>query len=158
MIEREYAKATNAAKLAGELVAAGLPQDPSAGARFYGVSSQPGIPKTVVYVYDDATAGELASIDAVVTAHVNAAWVVPSEKFTVRTYQGMDLIKEEWFGVDNNDGTYAQKGREISYTYAASKLTRKVEKRFYTDGTVYSQDTTDYFTNSVTGQKIEKRS
>jgi hypothetical protein len=71
MIEKEYQKACNAKLLTREIVAAGLPQHPNAGARFYGVTVE-GSTTKVLY-YSDLTAGELTTIDGVVTAHTNTA-------------------------------------------------------------------------------------
>ena len=68
MQNRPYAKTCVAVTLARELVAAGLPQDPGAGARFYGASTYGAT--TIVHVYDDLTATEGGIVDAVVTAHV----------------------------------------------------------------------------------------
>lgn len=74
MITLNYNKQCNAIKLTGEIVAAGLPVFPSVGARFYGVSTS-GL-TTQVFVFDDITPGEQATIDAVVAAHV---FTVPNQ-------------------------------------------------------------------------------
>ena len=75
MIQQTYDKLSNAARLQSEIVTAGLPVSPSAGARFYGClcnytgTGTSGY-QTIVLCYDDITAGEITTIDGVVAAHI----------------------------------------------------------------------------------------
>ncbi len=77
MIQRQYSKLCNAEKLTKEIIAAGLPQDPTAGARFYGVvvntSAEGSI--TLVLCYDDITQQETDIIDTLVSNHIPTPYV-----------------------------------------------------------------------------------
>jgi hypothetical protein len=67
MLERTYpGKNSDAAKLTAEIVSAGIVY----GSRFFGVTSVPSVPRTIVYVPDDLTSPEATTIDNTVAAHV----------------------------------------------------------------------------------------
>lgn len=88
MLERKYQKQCNLDRLNYEIVAAGLPQYPNAGARFYGslANQYPTYWETTVLLYDDATDPEKATVDAVVAAHVPTPLPfgpIPAEETTI---------------------------------------------------------------------------
>lgn len=72
MINQTYNKYCDTARLTSELVIGGFPMHPNTGARFYGVRADWVGAEwiTTVMLYDDISQGEIASIDAIVTAHI----------------------------------------------------------------------------------------
>lgn len=68
MIELPYQKETVAGTVTDAIIAAGMPQYPTADARFYGVSVFDGLQKTIVYVVDDITPDEVTTIDGIIAA------------------------------------------------------------------------------------------
>lgn len=72
MINRTYDTRCLADKLQAEIITAGLPVYPNAGARFYYVNVDivAGSYVTTVVVYDDLSGGEGTTIDGVVAAHI----------------------------------------------------------------------------------------
>lgn len=72
MIERNYSKYCDVGRLTDEIITAGLPISPSTGARFYGcVCNYIGTGwETKVILFDNITAGEISTVDAVVAAHI----------------------------------------------------------------------------------------
>lgn len=82
MIERHYSKETDCARLSSEIVAAGMPVYPNAGARFYGIIERtyPSI-DTMIMLFDDITQGEIEDIDEIVAAHIPIP--MPDETKTV---------------------------------------------------------------------------
>ena len=55
------------------------------------------------------------------------------------------LEKQTWYSIDNEDGTYDGKSREITYTYHSNKLKSRVEKIFLLDGSEISSQQYDYY-------------
>jgi hypothetical protein len=72
MIERKYQKEVNSDRLNLEIIAAGLPVYPNTGARFYGILGKqfPTYWECTVLLFDDITQNEIATVDAVVAAHI----------------------------------------------------------------------------------------
>jgi hypothetical protein len=61
-----YQKFCNASELTDSIIAAGFPQNPNAGSRFYGISVDEGQDTTTVHAYDDLTDDEEQSINTIV--------------------------------------------------------------------------------------------
>jgi hypothetical protein len=81
-------------------------------------------------------------------------------KFKVTTLVSASTLpgKEEFFAVDNGDGTYSGKTKSTSYTYdRLGVLSTKVVTCYYADGTTCSTSTYTYYT-AKTGELIEKLS
>jgi len=73
MINKTFDKKCDCGRLTVEIIAAGLPIYPNAGARFYHVNCDQQTDNswvTTVVVYDDFTAGETTTLTSVVTAHI----------------------------------------------------------------------------------------
>ncbi len=71
---RNYAKLCDAGRLTLEIIAAGIPQTPTPGFKFFGVSTDTAPlanPATIVYVIDTLSPADGVTIDNVVAAHVN---------------------------------------------------------------------------------------
>lgn len=77
-INRTYEKLCVGPRLQAEIIAAGLPIDGTAGARFYGVLTNHSSEgdDTIVVLYDNITQNEITIVDNVVTAHVPTPWPV----------------------------------------------------------------------------------
>lgn len=101
--------------------------------------------------YVPASGGEITD-----PAHVKP-WEL-AEKYHVSTTVKTKLSKEEWFAVDNGDGTYSGLARSLAYTYSGNKITQTVETKFLSDGSVVSKEVKDFYTNPTTGATVEKRS
>ena len=68
MTNKTYEKLTNAQTVTDAIIAAGMPQYPVEGARFYGTSTISEPPTTIVHGFDDLTSEEWASIDGIVAS------------------------------------------------------------------------------------------
>ncbi len=71
---RNYAKLCDAGRLTLEIIAAGIPQTPTPGFKFFGVSTDTAPlanPATIVYVIDTLSPADGVTIDNTVAAHVN---------------------------------------------------------------------------------------
>jgi len=97
-----------------------------------------------------------AGSDSFAPVVVAAPKTRPDDRYLVRTMNGSQVSKEEWFAVDGGNGAYSSKAREIAYTYKNSKLIKTVEKLFYSDGSVAATTTYDYYTDG-SGKTIVKR-
>lgn len=117
-----------------------------------------GIPVKYWKINVDDTVSEMSAPEKVTVDSTPVPDTLGVERYHVSTRKAVKLDKEEWFAIDNGNGTYSGKTREIAYTYAGTKLTKTVNKQFRTDGSVASTETIDYYTNPVTGATIEKRS
>ena len=77
------------------------------------------------------------------------AKTLPDPKYMVRTFDAdKKLMKEEWFQVDNLDGTYSKKAKDIVYNYVADRVMSRVETSYFYDGTVQSSAVYEYYTGS----------
>lgn len=78
------------------------------------------------------------------------------QRYCIKTSQGNFLTSEEWYSIDNGNGTYSNKSREINYIYSNNKLVKRIEKLFSPNGIKIDEKTIEYYTNgrNVT---IEKR-
>jgi len=77
------------------------------------------------------------------------AKTLPDPKYMVRTFDtDKKLLKEEWFQIDNLDGTYSKKAKDFVYNYVADRMMSRVETSYFYDGTVVSSATYEYYTGS----------
>ena len=67
---RNYAKLCNATTLNQQLIAAGILQNPAPGFKMFGVSVDPSVPTTTVWVIDTLSPADGTTVDTTVTAHV----------------------------------------------------------------------------------------
>ena len=91
---------------------------------------------------------------------VDAAEPVSDEVVAIVTTpmpRGRLPFKEEHYAIDNGDGTYSKKVKEVECIYTGRRLTCKIERSMNAGGTARETKTFDYFTGD-NGQIIEKRS
>lgn len=67
---RNYAKLCDAGRLTQELITAGILQSPTGGFKMFGVSVDPSMPNTTVWVIDTLSGPDGVTIDTTVAAHV----------------------------------------------------------------------------------------
>lgn len=85
------------------------------------------------------------------------AKTIKEKKYQVLEYDSSKrLIKEQWFYIDNGNGTYSKKVQEVSYVYNNSILLSKIEVTYYYDGTVAEEKIWDFYEGSNKNQKILK--
>ena len=77
------------------------------------------------------------------------AKTLPDPKYMVRTFDtDKKLLKEEWFQIDNLDGTYSKKAKDFVYNYVADRMMSRVETSYFYDGTVATSAMYIYYTGS----------
>ena len=93
-------------------------------------------------------AGDLATLTTYIANYTAGAQTIPpitgpvgeDEKFYVKTPYVKTLLleKEEWYRIYNEDGTFSQLSRSITYTYKGRDLKQEDHKTFSVDGTELS--------------------
>jgi len=89
----------------------------------------------------EMTQEEKNAYDSSVEEHVPLFEVEVSFKGKIQT--------KTWYGLDNGNGTYANKASSITNIWSESKVTSEVHRSFFKDGSVKSEVTYTLYTNQV---------
>ena len=101
-----------------------------------------------IFFENDLTADEQAVLQTIVDNHQGGNDQFYRQVYYIKTYSASKLTKETWYEIDNGDGTYSGKAREIVYTWSGNTLTHETETVYCTNGAIWSQTTSKYYTGS----------
>ena len=101
----------------------------------------------------DLTSGEQSSLQTTVMNHQGGNGILRKENYSEKQYTTKKLMVDVWWETYSND-TYSDKSREIIYEWSGNRLISETEKKYCTDGNLYSESKWTYYTN---GNNVSKR-
>lgn len=170
MIERLYNKLCVGLRLQEEIIAAGLPVDPSQGARFYGVFTVDSAtnPYTKVLLYNDITQQETDIVDTVVANHIPTP--IPPAPDHPYDSEGKPYVRAEsrpincttYFTTCADNGSIGN-GKRFAWDFSntddditAPSGCKKKRLEFSFIDTVWMKEGTVYYKNALKGSYFDQ--
>lgn len=101
----------------------------------------------------ELTTDEQTTLQTIVDNHQGGTETLRKENYPEKQYTTGKLMADVWWETYAND-TYSDKAREIIYEWSGNRLISETEKRYCTDGNLYSESKWTYYTN---GNNVSKR-